>query len=67
MLSLKWIHSGPLLSYFDKVTASFNVPPIAVRTNFFRLLAVSQSVWLGLRESLIGIGKSEQNECQMKR
>lgn len=39
-----------------------NVPPMAVRTNFFRLLAVSQSVWLGLRESLMGIGKSEQNK-----
>ena len=35
---------------------------MAVRTNFFRLLAVSQSVWLGLRESLMGIGKSENNK-----
>lgn len=38
-----------------------NVPPLAVRTNFFRLLAVSQSVGLWLREGLISIGKSEHN------
>lgn len=59
MLSLQGIHSGPILSYRDKISAKFSVPSLEVRTNFFRLLAVSQSVGLGLRESLIGIGKSE--------
>ncbi len=53
--------STSYLSYFDQLSIKFSKPPLAVRTNFFRLLAVSQSVGLGLRESLSSISSSENN------
>jgi len=38
-----------------------STPPLWVKTNFFRLLAVGQRVWLWLRESLVSLSKSEHN------
>lgn len=58
-ISLQSLQKGKLLSYWDQLSVKFDVPPLNVRTNFFRLLAVSQTVWLWLRESLIGLEKSE--------
>ena len=51
-----------LLNAWDRLSASFSKPPMSVKTNFFRLLAVGQKVWLGLRESLISIAMSEHNK-----
>lgn len=51
-----------IFSRWDRFSASLNKPPLAVKTNFFRLLAVGQKVWLWLRESLISISKSEHNK-----
>ncbi len=50
-----------VLSLWDSRVASLSTPPLAVKTNFFRLLAVAQSVWIWLRDSLINIGKAEKN------
>jgi len=36
-----------------------NAPSLKKKTNFFRLLALSQKAWLGIRDSLISIKKTE--------
>lgn len=54
------------LSVFQTITALFQRPTIQVRTNFFRLMAISQDVGLGLRDSVINILKTEKNST-MKR
>lgn len=51
-----------IMSKLDKAMVKLNKPPTAVKQNFFRLLAVGQRVWLGLRESLISISVSEKNK-----
>lgn len=50
-----------IMSWLEKLAASINTPPLGVKTNFFRLLAVWQKVWLWLRESLVSLYKSEHN------
>jgi type IV pilus assembly protein PilC len=50
----------------ERFLAGFNTPPMSVKTNFFRLLAVWQKVWLWLRDSLVTLSKSEHNTT-MKR
>ncbi|MBP7884817.1 hypothetical protein KAZ93_01345 [Patescibacteria group bacterium] len=55
------VRGNIILSFWENATVWLQKPPMAVRTNFFRLLAVSQMVGLGLRESLISIAKSENN------
>lgn len=52
---------GTVLGFREKIIIWLKTPPLSVRTNFFRLLAVSQLVGIGLRESLISIAKSENN------
>lgn len=50
-----------IMWWWEKFSASFNTPPLWIKTNFFRLLAVGQKVWLWLRESLVSLSKSEHN------
>lgn len=57
----KKITKWNLMSGLERFVASLNTPPMKVKTNFFRLLAVSQKVWLWLRESLVSLSKSEHN------
>lgn len=48
------------LSFFEKfIIKKFFAPKLKQKTNFFRLLAVAQRAWLGLRDSLISIRNSE--------
>lgn len=62
MFSLPTHHiHGTVLGFREKITIWMKTPPLSVRTNFFRLLAVSQLVGIGLRESFISIAKSENN------
>lgn len=56
------IDTKNMLWSLDKLMAQINKPPKDVKTNFFRLLAVGQRVWLGLRESLKTIAMSESNK-----
>lgn len=37
-----------------------NAPTLKKKTNFFRLLALSQKAWLGIRDSLVSIRKTEK-------
>lgn len=46
----------------DTIATTLSKPPLPVKTNFFRLLAVGQKVGLGLRESLMSISSSENNK-----
>ena len=46
----------------DKVVQELNKPALKVKVNFFRLLAVAQNAWLGIRESLVSINKSESDK-----
>lgn len=59
--SISTIKSSDILWRRDKIVLSFNKPPLGVKTNFFRLIAVGQKVWLWLRESLVSLSKSEHN------
>ena len=54
------------MSIFESISATFNKPNIRVRTNFFRLMAITQEVGLGLRDSVINILVTEKNPT-MKR
>lgn len=47
--------------YFEKLIIKLNAPQLKHKTNFFRLLSVSQKAWLGIRDSLISIKESENN------
>lgn len=62
VLQSNQINKQNILNQWDKLSASFSKPPLPVKTNFFRLLAVWQKVGLWLRESLISISMSEHNK-----
>lgn len=62
MTSSNTLNKENLLQWWDKISASLSKPWLSVKTNFFRLLAVGQKVWLWLRESLISISMSEHNK-----
>lgn len=62
MIPSNTLNKQNLLGFWDKITLSFSKPSLAVKTNFFRLLAVGQKVGLWLRESLISISMSEHNK-----
>ena len=48
---------------FEKfIIRKFYAPKLKHKTNFFRLLALAQKAWLGIRDSLISIKKSETNK-----
>jgi type II secretory pathway component PulF len=49
------------VGFIEKLFLKFSQPSLGNKTNFFRLLAVSQKAGLGLREALIGILKSERH------
>ena len=49
-------------NFMDKIVQELNKPPLSVKVNFFRLLAVAQNAWLGIRESLVSINKSESDK-----
>lgn len=48
--------------FFQKLVIKLNAPQLAQKTNFFRLLALAQNAWLGVRDALISIKKSEKNK-----
>ena len=48
--------------FFQKLIIKLNAPSLAVKTNFFRLLALAQNAWLGVRDALLSIKKSEANK-----
>lgn len=51
------------LGIFEKfIIKKFFAPKLKQKTNFFRLLAVAQKAWLGLRDALISIRNSEINK-----
>ena len=39
--------------FFQKLIIKLNAPSLAVKTNFFRLLALAENAGLGIREALI--------------
>lgn len=47
--------------FFEKLVIKLNAPKLKNKTNFFRLLAVSQKAWLWLIDSLKSLQKSENN------
>ena len=49
--------------FFEKfIIRRFYAPGLKHKTNFFRLLALAQKAWLGLRDSLVSIRKTESNK-----
>lgn len=51
------------LWFFEKfVIKKFFAPKLKQKTNFFRLLALAQRSWLGLRDALFSIKNSETNK-----
>lgn len=48
--------------FFEKLVIKLNAPKLKNKTNFFRLLAVSQKAWLWLVDSLKSLEKSEENK-----
>ena len=48
--------------FFQKLIIKLNAPSLAVKTNFFRLLALAENAGLGIREALISIKRSETNK-----
>jgi len=51
------------LGFFEKfVIKKFFAPKLKQKTNFFRLLALAQRSWLGLRDALFSIKNSEINK-----
>lgn len=51
------------LWFFEKfIIKKFFAPKLKQKTNFFRLLALAQRSWLGLRDALLSIKKSETNK-----
>lgn len=48
--------------FFEKLVIKLNAPKLKNKTNFFRLLAVSQKAGLWLIDSLNSLKKSEQNK-----
>lgn len=49
-------------SRIEQKWKELNKPNLKQKVTFFRLLAVSQNAWLGIRESILSIAKSEQND-----
>lgn len=49
-------------NWFDAIVQKLNQPTLKEKVNFFRLLAVSQNAWLGMRESLVSISKAESHK-----
>lgn len=54
------------LSWYERVYMKMNMPSVVNKTTFFRLLAITQKAWLGIRDSLGSIEKSE-NHMWMRR
>ncbi len=51
------------LGFFEKfIIKKFFAPKLKQKTNFFRLLAVAQRSWLGLRDALFSIKNSESSK-----
>lgn len=48
--------------FFEKLVIKFNAPKLKNKTNFFRLLAVSQKAGLWIMDSLSSLEKSEDNK-----
>ncbi len=48
--------------FFEKLVIKLNKPKLKNKTNFFRLLAVSQRAGLGIMDSLSSLEKSEENK-----
>jgi type IV pilus assembly protein PilC len=48
--------------FFEKLVIKFNAPKLKNKTNFFRLLAVSQKAGLWIMDSLNSLRKSEENK-----
>lgn len=51
-LVLKWW-------FWEKLLIKLNAPSLKNKTNFFRLMAISQKAWLWIRDSLMSIKESE--------
>ena len=49
------------IGMLQKIYVRMNAPSLNKKTNFFRLLALSQKAGLGIRDSLIGIRKTEKH------
>jgi len=49
-------------SFLEKAFIKLNAPDLTQKTNFFRLLAMSQKAGLWVRDSLVSIKKSEKNK-----
>ncbi len=49
-------------NFFEKLVIKLNKPKLKNKTNFFRLLAVSQRAGLGIMDSLSSLEKSEENK-----
>ena len=47
--------------FFEKLIVKMSAPKLKNKTNFFRLLAVSQKAWLWILDSLNSLQKSEEN------
>ncbi len=47
--------------FFEKLIVKMSAPKLKNKTNFFRLLAVSQKAWLWILDSLDSLQKSEEN------
>ena len=50
------------MDLLEKFLLKFNTPSSAIKTNFFRLLSLGQKAWLGIREALIALSKSEKDK-----
>lgn len=59
---MAWLKKPEKMWVFTKMVQSWKNPSMAVKTNFFRLMAVGQRAGMGLRDTLKGILASEQNE-----
>lgn len=47
------------LGFYERMYIKINLPWVINKTTFFRLLAITQKAWLGIRDSLNSIEKSE--------
>lgn len=47
--------------FFEKIMVKANMPQLEQKVSFFRLFAMTQSAWLGVRESLASIHWSESH------
>lgn len=49
------------MSWFEKTYTNMQKPWLDTKTNFFRLLSLSQKAGLGMRDALLALQKSEKN------